>query len=252
MDHFRISTANFYMNFFTAGYQDSAKEETSNTFLRDYYALKNGSYKKLLTSYYKKVESGSIPLDTTQSIMNTAQAGIKQDAEALKQAANALSESGKNSVFRRKAIETIDPQTGQKSVNMDYDKEAVANAVKNFASQYNNLIDSVVGSDQISILKNAVRMTKTTKVNRLLLRQAGINVTGDNHLTVDEEKLKQADSSVLKSLFHGSFSYADKIAGKAQKISSESGFVFTRSQNSYQQDGTYVAMNSGDLWSSFV
>ncbi len=46
-------------------------------------------------------------------------------------------------------------------------------------------------------------MTKTTKSTERLLERAGISVGADNKLELDEDALKKADISTLKSIFTG-------------------------------------------------
>ena len=46
-------------------------------------------------------------------------------------------------------------------------------------------------------------MTKTTKSTESLLERAGISVGADNKLELDEDALKKADISTLKSIFTG-------------------------------------------------
>ena len=46
-------------------------------------------------------------------------------------------------------------------------------------------------------------MTKTTKSTERLLERAGIFVGADNKLELDEDALKKADISTLKSIFAG-------------------------------------------------
>jgi hypothetical protein len=46
-------------------------------------------------------------------------------------------------------------------------------------------------------------MTRTTKSTERLLERAGIFVGADNRLELDEDALKKADFSTLKSIFTG-------------------------------------------------
>ena len=75
-------------------------------------------------------------------------------------------------------------------------------------------------------------MTKTTSVSENLLARAGITVGKGNKLELDEDELKKADISTLKSLFTGHNSYASKMQYRANNMihaASSAGAVYTSS-----------------------
>ena len=61
-------------------------------------------------------------------------------------------------------------------------------------------------------------MTKTTKSTERLLERVGISVGADNKLELDEDAIKKADISTLKSVFTGYNSFASKVYDKAQSM----------------------------------
>lgn len=62
-------------------------------------------------------------------------------------------------------------------------------------------------------------MTKTTSLTENLLSKAGISIAAGNRLELDEDELKNANISDLKSLFTGVNSYASQMATKGNAIS---------------------------------
>ncbi len=74
-------------------------------------------------------------------------------------------------------------------------------------------------------------MKNQTATSEALLNKVGITVGDDNTLSVDEEKLKKADSADLKALFGSSSSYSDRIQIQASSLKT--------------QAANQIALNSG-------
>ena len=68
-----------------------------------------------------------------------------------------------------------------------------------------------------------------------MLSKISITIGKGNKLELDEEVLKKADISTLKTLFTGYNSFADKISMKANSISNAA----ARSSGTYKNNGTY-------------
>ncbi len=188
---------------------------TGGTFsLGDYAAIKNGSYKKLLKAYYAKQDAEKSAI-SSDAMKNSSL--VKSSADALKKSANALN----NEAFWEK--------------KEDYDWDAITKAVKSFVDDYNSLVKLAGNSDSKDVLRNAVWMTGMTEANDNLLSKAGITVGKGNQMELNEDVLKKADISTLKTLFTGHNSLADKIATKANSISNAA----ARTSGTYKSNGTY-------------
>lgn len=188
---------------------------TGGTFsLGDYAAIKNGSYKKLLKAYYAKQDAEKSAI-SSDAMKNSSL--VKSSADALKKSANALN----NEAFWEK--------------KEDYDWDAITKAVKSFVDDYNSLVKLAGNSDSKYVLRNAVWMTGMTEANDNLLSKAGITVGKGNQMELNEDVLKKADISTLKTLFTGHNSLADKIATKANSISNAA----ARTSGTYKSNGTY-------------
>ena len=188
---------------------------TGGTFsLGDYAAIKNGSYKKLLKAYYAKQDAEKSTI-SSDAMKNSSL--VKSSADALKKSANALNNEA---LWEKKE---------------DYDWDAITKAVKSFVDDYNSLVKLAGNSDSKDVLRNAVWMTGMTESNDNLLSKAGITVGKGNQMELNEDILKKADISTLKTLFTGRNSLADKIATKANSISNAA----ARTSGTYRNNGTY-------------
>ena len=90
-------------------------------------------------------------------------------------------------------------------------------------------------SNSKDVLRNAVWMTGITEANENMLSKIGITVGKGNKMELDEDALKKADISSLKTLFTGHNSFADKVSMKASSIS----HAAARSSGTYKSNGTY-------------
>lgn len=180
----------------------------------DYAAIKNGSYGKLVKSYYNgtakanndaKAASASSKAGSaktsTSDVDKTGLTQIKKDADELKTATEAL------------AVDDL-----WKTTEGKIDSDKVTSAVKDFANKYNKVIDqaSKVSSKEVS--QDVKFMTGMTDTFSKVLGKIGVTVGDDGKLSVDEEALGKADTATVKSLFGGNGTYGSQIADKAGNI----------------------------------
>ena len=128
-----------------------------------------------------------------------------------------------------------DEKTGEEIEVEDYDWEAITKAVKSFVEDYNDVVEQAGDSNSKDVLRNAVWLTGITESNENMLSKIGITVGKGNELKLDEEALKKADISALKTLFTGYNSFADKVSMKANSISNAA----ARYSGTYKSNGTY-------------
>lgn len=221
------SKANSNANSFLSGL--SISTDSSSSFnLSDWASIKNGSYGKLLKAYYKKQDAESTASgDTSQKLTL-----MSSEANALKKSADALNS---DSLWEKKKVTKKDETTGEETTSEDYDWDAITKAVKAFAENYNDVIESASNSSTKSVLRNAAWMTSMTDKSSSLLSKAGITIGKGNKLSVDEEALKKADISTLKTLFTGFNSYANSVSKKAGSISNAA----NRAGGTYTSSATY-------------
>lgn len=213
---------NYSASLFSSGNQRSPGGDSN--MLGQYMSIKNGSYKKALSSYLKKMDGKES--DTSNSSSSSAATSekskileTKKDADALKESAEKLLKTGKNSIWEKVEKEVKDEKTGQMVKVKDYDYDRISKALTEFASSYNSVLESSGKQNDLSVLKKTAFMTGTAKSNKISLSKLGITVGSNNKISVDETKLKSANMDNLKSFFTGSGSFADRIQSKASDIS---------------------------------
>lgn len=232
--------------------------------LGDYMAIRNGSYGKLLKAYYAKQDDGTKKTAGATRRENARKAAvadseeIKQyktaqtDASSLKSAASALRSNSK--LFEQVEKTTTD-ENGEETKVMDYDRDAINSAVKSFVKAYNSTIKSAYGQESSIVQKKAASMISATASNKNMLARVGITVGKDNKLEVDEEKLKTANVSTLKTLFSGSGSYASNIERKASDMASMTEQLAKNTNssrtNTYSRTGNYSSFATGGIYDGF-
>ena len=202
------------------GTSDSSSVGNTNM-LSDYAAIKNGSYGKLMKAYYAKQEL---------TLMKTSADSLKKSADALNDA----------SLWEKKKIKKKDEKTGEETEVEDYDWDAITKKVKSFIDDYNDVVKEAGESNTKDVLRNASWMTGMTDKTSHLLSKIGITIGKGNKLELDEDELKKADISSLKTVFTGYNSFAGKTAQKATGISNAA----NRASATYTNNGTYSKKDS--------
>lgn len=187
-------------------------QAASNNFLSEYASIKNGSYLKLAKKYYSNAAEGTDKdaQDAVKEVMKLNNQ-VSASASGLKNAADALADS--KSLFVKK--ETKDAEGNVKS---DYDRDKIYKSIKSFVDNYNDAIKNGAESDNTRILRDALSLTNMTKKHSTLLSDVGITIGENNKLSVDEDKVKEADINTLKSLFSGGGSYAYMVSARASTM----------------------------------
>lgn len=225
---------------------------TSST-LFDYGSIKNGSYYKLLKSYYNgNSKIGSIAGETTSKVASDSAkknaASVRDSAKALQEDSLALLSKGKDSVFTKKNVRQDDG-----TVKSEYDTDAIYKAVSKFVKDYNSTIESAASSEDSSVLSSTASMVKATKANSNLLADVGISIGSDNKLTIDEKAFKSANMTDVKSIFNGTGSYAYGIASSSSNIYNKSVSQLANLNGySYTSTGSYSSYQyTGSLYSQY-
>lgn len=226
-----ISSSNDYSSLFASLSTTDSSNSSSSSFLTDWASIKNGSYGKLTKAYYGKNNAPSIDKEeaTKQIKTNTS---LKGDASGLESAVNSLTSS--KSLFEEKI--TKKDADGNEIEDYDYDK--IYSMVKSFVDNYNSVIKAGADSDNKTILRNTLQMTKLTSSNSNVLSSIGITVGKDNTLSLDETAAKKANISGYKSLFASAGAYGDMIGVNASNIVKAVNAENNKLSN-YTSDGTY-------------
>lgn len=197
-----------------------------------YASIRNGSYGKLTKAYYAKdaEESKSNKTDkkTTDkkdvSAVTPGLSKVKSEADGLKSAADKLA---KDDMWKQTAGEV--------------DMNKVADAVKGFVNEYNDVItqSSKVNSKDVS--QNVRTMTNLTNTMSKSLSKIGVTVSSDGKMSVDETALKSADAKSVKAMFSGTYSYGAQVASSANEIAKAA----VMGASTYSGDGTLTNTMSG-------
>lgn len=212
--------------------------------LSDYYSIRNGSYHKLLKSYYnsdasKNTGNKTLVEDKEEKTFEAKAKELKtlkEDATSLLGAANKLLAKDGDSVFKKQNVTHEDG-----SSSYDYDLNGIYESVRSFAKEYNDMITSGETSDVTSVSNAVDRMRQNTRANATLLKKIGITVDTDGKLSVDENAFKSGDMTIAKSLFQSQGAYGYQIATQASMINHA--VVAQASSGSYTSTGS-VSMNT--------
>ena len=193
----------------------------------DYNAIRNGSYGKLLKSYYNSGTNG------------TASGSGKAGKSKSENVIDRLIEERKNPTVSKEATEANSNLSTSVNSMMsalgnlqseetykDSEKDGTAadkmrSALKSYVSSYNDAVTSSKKTTMYNISKNIAGAMAATKENEAALKEFGITINGDGTLTLNEKKLATADVSKVKDFFDGNaaMSYGSKVATRLNRAS---------------------------------
>ncbi len=197
--------------------------------LANYASIKNGSYKKVLNSYYqnRKAEETASKREDSSKLST-----MKASADALKQATDALKDS---KLWEKKKITQKNGETGEETTTEDYDWDAIKKAVGTFVDAYNDVVSKAGDSNVTGVLQNGAWMTAQARKMGGILARAGVSIGADNKLSFDTEKIKDVPIHTLRNVFGGNNSFSEKVATKAVGM----GNAVTKNNQSYTKTGGY-------------
>lgn len=207
------------------------KDESTNGFenlATEFNSIRSGSYGKLLSAYYKKMNSGDSATEAIQKETANRQL-VGGNASSLKSAAKTLSK-----------LDFSDDSEAGKAKNLK--------AVKDFISSYNSVIDTADDVNSKSILQNAVWMTNITKKSAGLLNELGITIGENNQLTLDETKWANANASTKSALFNGRQGFAEKMVYKAGQMTNFSAEKASYTASAYKNNGDYTKVTAQSMY----
>lgn len=192
-------------------------------FLSDYASIKNGSYGKLMKTYYGTgLDAGK----TTSSKKHSSSDVVDKILEEKKnpkvskeaQEANANLTTGlsslKTSVSALQNSKTYtDTENGQSAA------DKVVSAMKSYVSDYNNVVKAAKGSTLAGKTAYVENMMNSTAANADKLSEVGVTINSDGTLELNAAKLKEAGiSSKVQELFSPDniMSYGSTIASRVK------------------------------------
>ena len=213
-------------------------------FISDYASIKNGSYGKLMKSYYGNMSSsGSMASGSKTSTKNVLDQILeeKRNPKVSKetQEANANLTSGISSL--KNTVSTLQNEnTYVASKDGTGAAEKVVSAIKNYVSQYNNVVSTSKNSTLTNKTSHVAAMMRSSEANAEKLAEIGITVNGDGTLQLNEGKLKTTDISKVQELFSKDdvMSYGSTVMSRLGFASVSSGSVSGTGKDNAEQDKT--------------
>lgn len=161
---------------------------------------------------------------------------LEKTAEELAKSAQAFLAEGQDSMFAK----------AKESGNHD----EIYSHVEKLLENYNSVIKSL--KSNASPLDDYYRqmLGDTAGENSEALKTAGITIGKDGTLSLDKEKLKEADLDSLEKLFGPAGSFSEKVAFLGERIADNAGANALSYSSKYNSNGnSYAAFgNKYDIW----
>ena len=200
----------------------------------DYNAIKSGSYKKLVKSYYAKDKEESTSKKASKS-------GEKKATKIDYKDTTGLSKMKKESDALASSVDALSNKDLWTMKEGKYDMNKIADAVKSFVKDYNDTIAQSSKVTNSDVSKQITNMENMTNIMSKKLSAIGITAGTDGKLTVDENKLKNAKASDIKSLFEGNTTYASQI----KQYANDAAKAAVNGASTYSANGTLSSALSG-------
>lgn len=170
------------------------------------------SSRSMIRSYYSQLKAAdsssnsSTATNNSTTSTNTGSSKIKTMTADLKTSADKLTDTKTAS-----SLFVADE-------NGDYDMDKITSAVSDFVDKYNDVASAVAKSGNSAVQNQSSLLNKMAGIFSNRLNNVGITVNNDGTMTVDKDKLADADIEDLKSLFNGTKSYAGWVSDKTSTI----------------------------------
>jgi hypothetical protein len=215
-----------FMNFWNGNSLYGSNNSSTNLYslFSERNAIKNGTYKKLLKSYYSSLEENSG--STTSTSKRRGQNNIidkllkekmyptvsKETQEANTNLTNGIG-SLKSSISTLQNENTFEDTENGKTAS-----EKVVSAMKSYVNNYNNVVTASKSSTLSNKTAYVANMMSTTSKFEKELGEIGVMLKSDGTLQLDETKLKNTDLSKVQKLFSTDNiqSYGSTIASRVK------------------------------------
>lgn len=177
--------------------------------LSDYASIKNGSYGKMMKSYYAKVKES-------------------EEEEGTSKGSKTKEKDAASASAARKFYETA---TGMSALDYSADNiDELYDKVSAFVKDYNSMMKAASKSSNSEVKAQADALNDYTYQNYKLFSKVGITMNADRTLSIDEDTFKKVNEKTgattvptLTTLFKGIGSFADKAADRASTIYRKAG-----------------------------
>lgn len=227
--------------------------------LSDYNAIKNGSYGKLLKSYYGSVSSSASSSSTSSKksgysveelIAERHNPSTSEDVTKANATLSSAVTNLKSSLSSLQNDKTYEDDTTGAQTDA---RSKVSSALSSYVSSFNDALESSKKSTNSAVSSNLAQIMKQNSENADSLKAIGITVNNDGSLYLDMNKLKTVDISDVKNLFstEDALGYGASVKSRLERASY---YTSTSSANTSSTDDATTAnsttSSSKDLKSS--
>ena len=220
-------------------------------FLSDYASLKNGSYGKLMKTYYNKVQNSDTEGTSKKSSSSTVLDRILDEKMHPKvskevQEANANLVTGlsnmRSSVSALQNDKTYTDTAGGQSA-----ADKVVSAMKAYVADYNNVVNAAKGSTLTNKTAYVANVMSNTAANADKLAEIGVTINSSGLLELSEDKLKKADISKVQELFSAKdiMSYGSMVSSRLQFAGAAAGTTTSTGSTGTVTGGTDTNNTAG-------
>ena len=215
-----------FMNFWNGNSLYGSNNSSTNLYslFSERNAIKNGTYKKLLKSYYSSLEENSGSATSTSKrrgqnniIDKLLKEKMYPTVSKETQEANTNLTNGIGSL--KSSISTLQNEnTFEDTENGKTASEKVVSAMKSYVNNYNNVVTASKSSTLSNKTAYVANMMSTTSKFEKELGEIGVMLKSDGTLQLDETKLKNTDLSKVPKLFSTDNiqSYGSTIASRVK------------------------------------
>ena len=215
-----------FMNFWNGNSLYGSNNSSTNLYslFSERNAIKNGTYKKLLKSYYSSLEENSGSATSTSKrrgqnniIDKLLKEKMYPTVSKETQEANTNLTNGIGSL--KSSISTLQSEnTFEDTENGKTASEKVVSAMKSYVNNYNNVVTASKSSTLSNKTAYVANMMSTTSKFEKELGEIGVMLKSDGTLQLDETKLKNTDLSKVQKLFSTDNiqSYGSTIASRVK------------------------------------
>ena len=215
-----------FMNFWNGNSLYGSNNNSTNLYslFSERNAIKNGTYKKLLKSYYSSLEENSGSATSTSKrrgqnniIDKLLKEKMYPTVSKETQEANTNLTNGIGSL--KSSISTLQSEnTFEDTENGKTASEKVVSAMKSYVNNYNNVVTASKSSTLSNKTAYVANMMSTTSKFEKELGEIGVMLKSDGTLQLDETKLKNTDLSKVQKLFSTDNiqSYGSTIASRVK------------------------------------
>lgn len=219
---------------------------SGSSFFSDYANIRNGSYAKLLKSYYGGGPSSSGVSSSSGKKSNSSNV-LEQILEERRnpKVSEEVQEANANLTTNISSLKSVvstlrDENTYKDTENGKSAQDKVVSAMKDYVKQYNEVVSTAKQSTLSGKTANVAAMMRSTTANADKLAEMGITINRNGTLMMNEGKLKATDVSKVQELFSNKdiMSYGSTVMSRLQFAGSAAGASSTNKTDSDKTNNT--------------